>query len=559
MYKKILAILLVLTVSFTFVLVAPQQKAKANPILGIEAGVGVYCLAALAGAGALAVLGNDKASADLSAHAQRVWDNTNDALKSAFKKTVSFVRSATTDSLELKYDLSKLTLEQQFDLKTASHLATVDYYSDVSESVYYQRAMDSTYSYSVNGVNVDVVSKYPFKPKFQGDYTGGIATLDLRQYSFWIVMTSNYEGVTYVTKVLSNNYDDSFVIGNSSTGSVYMFPSLESDSALTFYSSYVVNAGQYFDKSVSYSIENTLQAFNTTYKDYTFKIIPDSAYQNMVRGTVQAKTDEFWESTLDAGLVVDADVLKGANPDLTFDPETGTATDATGAEVPATSVIVPKPQVVTDSTGKSVVGVPVGDTGAIKEIDTGQTVETGDGAGTGTGSDTGVLQGLWDWLKGILQSILDAIKALGQLVGLMALVDLITSIIDSLKGIGLDIASILDYLNPLSEHFILTIAFVPTPTYFKDFFKDIYDKFKEKIPIFAQVFTFFGEIKNISYDKDIPSFLVHLPDDLGGKDLPIINFEFFTEYRPVVVNFIRFTAWFVFLKRLLRRLPKVVY
>lgn len=55
-----------------------------------------------------------------------------------------------------------------------------------------------------------------------------------------------------------------------------------------------------------------------------------------------------------------------------------------------------------------------------------------------TGDTSGILQGLWDWLKGILQAILDAIKALSGLLGLTAIMEaikaLVGTIADSITG-----------------------------------------------------------------------------------------------------------------------------
>lgn len=171
-----------------------------------------------------------------------------------------------------------------------------------------------------------------------------------------------------------------------------------------------------------------------------------------------------------------------------------------------------------------------------------------------TPTDTsGILQGLWDWLKGILQSILDAIKAVAGAVvaGLTGLLENIIGAINAVKEIvsGLVVA-LID---------ALVAVFVPSDGYFVNFFKDIKTAYDAKIPIVGQIFAFLQAIKESTFGQNIPAFLVELPEKYGGGIYKIINFEYFTDYRSLILNFIRFTAWFIFIKRLWNRLPKVVY
>ncbi|MCK6208916.1 hypothetical protein KZX50_26260 [Bacillus infantis] len=62
-------------------------------------------------------------------------------------------------------------------------------------------------------------------------------------------------------------------------------------------------------------------------------------------------------------------------------------------------------------------------------------VPTTPGEGTGETDTGGILTGLWDWLKGILQKILDAIKALAGLLGILALLEAIKTGINTLTDL----------------------------------------------------------------------------------------------------------------------------
>lgn len=138
----------------------------------------------------------------------------------------------------------------------------------------------------------------------------------------------------------------------------------------------------------------------------------------------------------------------------------------------------------------------------------------------------------WNWLKTLLQEILDSILALANLV---------------------------NWINPFSDSFILKVAFIPSEGYFQNYWNDLYFMYKEKIPIIGQMYDFFAPVNDINFSETIPEFSVDLPSDMGGVKAPIIDFGFFTDYRTMILNFIRFIAWFIFLKRMFKYLPRVVY
>ena len=94
---------------------------------------------------------------------------------------------------------------------------------------------------------------------------------------------------------------------------------------------------------------------------------------------------------------------------------------------------------------------------------------------------------------------------------------------------------------------------------FDNYFSDIKAITDNKLPLISQLSTFFTTIKNSSINAVVPEFLIDLPEDLGGVSVPIIDFSYFTEYRTYILNFIRFSTWFFFLRSLYRRIPRLIY
>lgn len=132
-------------------------------------------------------------------------------------------------------------------------------------------------------------------------------------------------------------------------------------------------------------------------------------------------------------------------------------------------------------------------------------------------------------------------------------------ILQNLKDILNSIKEILQYLNPESDKFLLKIAFVPSDGYFLNYVTEIKEAFFGKIPIFTQLFEFFKTVKDITVNGGKPKFEVTFPDSYGGGTYSIIDFSMFDQYQTFILNFIRFTAWFFFLKKLFRMLPYIVY
>lgn len=132
-------------------------------------------------------------------------------------------------------------------------------------------------------------------------------------------------------------------------------------------------------------------------------------------------------------------------------------------------------------------------------------------------------------------------------------------IVDNFRVSVEDKLHLLNYINPFHENFFLRIALVPNENYFSNKWSQLHDLFNNKFPLASQLFDFFNNLKNVSQNGGIPEFKVDLPSKYGGMSVDIIDFTPFVEYRVLVLNFIRFIAWYFFLKRIYTRLPHFIY
>lgn len=111
----------------------------------------------------------------------------------------------------------------------------------------------------------------------------------------------------------------------------------------------------------------------------------------------------------------------------------------------------------------------------------------------------------------------------------------------------------------MHENFFLRIAFIPKDGFFNTYWNEIYNNFNSKLPIIAQIKEFLVEVRYVSYSENIPEFEVTFNNKYGNGTYEIIDFSYFAEYRNYILNFIRFIAWFYYLKRLYKKLPSIVY
>lgn len=140
--------------------------------------------------------------------------------------------------------------------------------------------------------------------------------------------------------------------------------------------------------------------------------------------------------------------------------------------------------------------------------------------------------------------------------------DCFTNLIDNIKEffepLLTSINIILDYLNPSSDNFFLKLAFVPKDGFIAGKFELLKSSLLEKVPLIQQITDFFNVVKNTQGGTQPPQFTVTMPQKYGGKSYSIINFNYFIQYRTIILNFIRFTSWFFFLKKIYNRLPKII-
>lgn len=121
------------------------------------------------------------------------------------------------------------------------------------------------------------------------------------------------------------------------------------------------------------------------------------------------------------------------------------------------------------------------------------------------------------------------------------------------------INTILDYLNPYSENFFLKIAFVPSDGFVAEKFESLKSTLLSKIPLLQQIADLFETIKATQFGTKPQAITVTMPIQYGGQTYSVINFDYFSQYRTLILNFVRYSAWFFFLKKTYKRLPSIIY
>lgn len=135
------------------------------------------------------------------------------------------------------------------------------------------------------------------------------------------------------------------------------------------------------------------------------------------------------------------------------------------------------------------------------------------------------------------------------------IIDGINSILKGITNIADKIVYMSEFFNPFDEKFFLKIALIPKEDFFKDYFTELFDAFKGKITIVEDIAELFKSISNIAVSNQIPEFTVNL----FGDTYNIVDFRYFTEFRTLVIGFIKFPMWFFFIKKVYYTLPWVIY
>lgn len=566
--KRILIIVLTLHflifASFTY----PQKRTEAFAF-AIPPVAGAIAIGAVALGAGLTLLGDEDSGADISGFGKDLWNGTTQVMKDSINSIAKWLPGGRTmDAPSLQLDLKDLTLDaQDYIRNSSSKTLTNQYTKNNSFAINNYPAMTSAkISGDVRSFVTNTSDVFYVKNRSGVSYL--VKNLELGVYSSsWGLTATNYLRLGEMTSYNTGSTSMGVGLDYSQNNQAYR------DAATVLGNG---DADLFVDSLLpSLSNDNTI-----------VRLISGATATALISNTPASRVTEQWEEMLDAGLVIDGSSILEANPDVQWDGSNDTFIDGTGNPVATGDLVMPQPRVY-DRDGTKVIGFPTVGGGA-KAIDGTDIVAptTGEGGGTGTGELTadgtgiiGAIKGLWDFLKGILQKILDAILSLAELVGLMALIDLISQVLSKIGAMALNLAdllglmavfdwlsdilsailSIASYLNPFSENFFLYIALIPSAGYFQNYFDDIFSIYSDKIPIIAQLKDFFTSIKNVNYNDGTPAFEINLPPDLGGKTVPLIDFGFFADYRTLIINFIRFTAWFIFLKRLYKRIPRVVY
>lgn len=165
----------------------------------------------------------------------------------------------------------------------------------------------------------------------------------------------------------------------------------------------------------------------------------------------------------------------------------------------------------------------------------------------------------WLWLiNKILDLLAKIIEAIIAIPG--KIIEVLGDLIQAVKDIATSIINLVGNLaNMLME--LLQQLFVPDPSVIEQEFNELQWDFTNKLPVVQTLMDFFGSFLNppeqINMDWEA-EFTIEVPYT-DGKRMPIIDFSFWDDYRFMIFNVIRAIAWFIFLKRLFARIPKIIY
>lgn len=100
----------------------------------------------------------------------------------------------------------------------------------------------------------------------------------------------------------------------------------------------------------------------------------------------------------------------------------------------------------------------------------------------------------------------------------------------------------------------MKIAFVPRDGFVAEKFESLKSTLLSKIPLLQQISDLFETIKATQFGTEPQAITVTMPIQYGGQTYSVINFDYFSQYRTLILNFVRYSAWFFFLKRIYKRI-----
>ena len=130
------------------------------------------------------------------------------------------------------------------------------------------------------------------------------------------------------------------------------------------------------------------------------------------------------------------------------------------------------------------------------------------------------------------------------------------------QNIAQGLNNIFQLFNPENTENIFRILFVPRPEFIKANISALYAMIELKVPLLNDLIMIVkGMAENIIIIEvnTPPQFTITMPEKWGGFEAKIIDFSIFTPYRFFIVNIIRAIAWYYFIKRLLNRMPTLIY
>ena len=167
-------------------------------------------------------------------------------------------------------------------------------------------------------------------------------------------------------------------------------------------------------------------------------------------------------------------------------------------------------------------------------------------------------QNLMDLLNNLYNNVVDFFTSLPEILS-----NLFSSISQSLQDFFQNAQEffnqVIDSIVWLKDYLAEGISelFIPSERDITDFTQSLQGAVNQKVPLFTQLHAFFTSFFFAS-PKNPPEVTITLPEMWGGTTHKVINFEYFTEYRPFIINFTRLCMWWPFLKRLYARLPDII-
>ena len=154
------------------------------------------------------------------------------------------------------------------------------------------------------------------------------------------------------------------------------------------------------------------------------------------------------------------------------------------------------------------------------------------------------------WYQSILDWIVDSLGGIFE------------GLATPFQNIAQGINNIFQLFNPENQQNIFRILFVPRPEFIKANITALYGVIEEKIPLLNDLILILHGMAENLINAEVntpPEFKITMPQKWGGFEAKIIDFNIYVPYRFFIMNIIRAIAWYFFIKRLLRRMPTIIY